>query len=179
MKTFLPLLAAALFSTSLAVAAEKSIPLPNPGFEEKTASWINTSDQGMSVAVPEAARSGQLGLRVTDSSDTLGSSLASKRFPVTPGKAYEVRFQGRMVKGQGIAVYLRFNDAAGKALNSQELKNQVNVVLQRGDTQWKPFSAKGTAPATATQVDIWIHSFNKSTVTADFDDFELVELGSN
>lgn len=179
MKSLLPLLPLVLFTASATLGAEKVLALPNAGFEEKTASWINTNDHGMSVAVPEAARSGKLGLRVTDTSDTLGSSLASKRFPVSPGKAYEVRFQGRMVKGQGIGVYLRFNDAKGKALNSQELKNQVNVVLQRGDTQWKQFSAKGTAPAPATQVDIWIHSFNKNSVTADFDDFVLVELDSN
>jgi hypothetical protein len=178
MKSFLPLLPLVLFTAATALAAEKAIALPNAGFEEKTASWINTSDHGMSVAVPEAARSGSLGLRVTDTSDTLGSSLASKRFPVTPGKTYQVRFQGRIVKGEGIAVYLRFNDAAGKALNSPELKNQINVAVRRADTQWKQFSAKGTAPATATQVDIWIHSFNKNSVTADFDDFELVELGS-
>lgn len=89
MKTLLAGFALSLLATS-ASAAEKVIALPNAGFEEKTASWNATGDQGMSVAIPEAAHSGKLGLRVTDDSKTLGSSLAAPRFPVTPGKAYEV-----------------------------------------------------------------------------------------
>lgn len=176
MKIPLSGLAFALLTAAAAPAAEKILPLPNPGFEEKITGWNATNDHGMSVALPAAARGGQLGLRVTDESDTLGSSLAAPRFPAKPGQAFEVRFQGRIVKGEGIAVYLRFYDAKGAFLNTPELKNQINVAIRRGDTEWKAFAKKGVAPAGAVSVEVWIHSFSKNVVTADFDDFVLVEV---
>ena len=175
MKLTVPCFALALVAVPAGQAAERIIPLPNPGFEERTTLWNNTNDNGMSAAVPEAAQSGKLGLRVTDESDTLGSSLAAQRFPATPGKTYEVRFQGRIIKGEGVAVYLRFYDAKGGYLNTPELKNQINVSVRRGDTQWKQLAKKGVAPAGAIQVEVWVHSFSKNVVTADFDDFVLVE----
>lgn len=171
-------LVVALLATTAAFAAEKTLPVPNPGFEEKLAGWNAANDNAMSAAIPEAARSGKLGLRVTDASDTLGSSLAAKRFPATPGRTYEVRFQGRIVKGEGIAVYLRFYDAKGAFLNRPELKNQINVPVRRGDTEWKAFTKQGVAPAGAVEVEVWVHSFTKNVVTADFDDFVLLEHGA-
>ena len=175
MKTF-PRLALMLpLVTSAAFAAESVLTLANAGFEEGLAGWNTSGDNGMSAAVPEAARSGKLGLRVTDASGTLGSSVASKRFPAVAGRTYEVRFQGRSVKGEGIAVYLRFYDAKGEFLTRPELKNQINVPIRRGDTAWKAFSKEGVAPAGSVQVEVWIHSFTKNVVTADFDDLVLVE----
>lgn len=173
---FLLLSLSLLPAISASAAAEKILPLPNAGFEDKLASWNNANDHGMSAAIPEAARSGKLGLRVTDTSDSLGSSLAAKRFPATPGRSFEVRFQGRIVKGEGIAVYLRFYNAKGEFLNRPELKNQINVAVRRTDTEWKEFAKRGVAPAGAVQVEVWVHSFTKNVVTADFDDFVLVEL---
>lgn len=167
-----------LVLSALGWAAETVITVPNSGFEQKGEGWKADQDNGMSTFVAEAAHTGKLGLRVTDASATLGSSLASARFPASAGKSYEVRFFGRNVKGQGIAVYLKFYDAAGKLLNTPELKNQVNVAVRRTDTEWKQFSVAGAAPATATQVEIWVHSFSKNEVTADFDDFVLVQRDS-
>mgnify|MGYP003872137103 FL=1 len=89
-----------------------------------------------------------------------------------------MRFQARAVKGEGIAVYLRFFDAKGAFLTRPELKNQINVPVRRGDTEWKAFSKEGVAPAGSVQVEVWIHSFTKNVVTADFDDLVLVEKGS-
>jgi hypothetical protein len=175
MKLLLPALSL-LVVIPAALAAEKALSLPNAGFEDGLASWNNANDHGMSVALPGAARTGKLGLRVTDTSDTLGSSLAAKRFPATPGKSYEVRFQARIVQGEGIAVYVRFYNAKGEFLNRPELKNQINVAVRRNDTTWKEFTKRGVAPAGAVQVEVWVHSFTKNVVTADFDDFTLVEL---
>jgi hypothetical protein len=176
MKNIRTILFFSLLPAGAAVAAETALPLANAGFEERLTGWNNANDNGMSAAVPEAARGGKLGLRVTDTSDTLGSSLAAKRFPTTPGKTYEIRFQGRIVQGEGIAVYLRFYDAKGAYLNTPELKNQINVPVRRTDTEWKQFSKKGVAPAGAVQGEVWIHSFTKNVVTADFDDFVLVAI---
>jgi hypothetical protein len=176
MKTLVSGFSLSLVLAAAVAAAEKVIALPNAGFEEKTASWNATNDHGMSAAVPEAAHSGKLGLRVTDESGSLGSSLAAQRFPATPGKNYEVRFHARLVKGEGIAVYLRFYNAKGEFLNTPALKNQINVAIRRDAADWKAFAKKGVAPAGATQVEVWVHSFTDKTVTADFDDFVLVEL---
>jgi hypothetical protein len=179
MKTPTCLVASFLFVlSSVGFAADTVITVPNSGFEQKGESWKADQDNGMSTFIAEAAHTGKLGLRVSDASATLGSSLTSPRFPASAGKTYEVRFYGRNVKGAGIAVYLKFYDAAGKLLNTPELKNQVNVPVRRTDTDWKQFSLAGAAPATATQVEIWIHSFTKNEVTADFDDFVLVQRDS-
>jgi hypothetical protein len=179
MKTSVSIFASLFLAlSSLGSAAESVIAVPNAGFEQKGEGWKAEQDNGMSAFVPEAAHTGKLGLRVTDASASLGSNLMSPRFPATAGKSYEVRFYGRNVKGQGIAVYLKFYDAAGKLLNTPELKNQITAAVKRNDTEWKQFSVAGVAPATATQVEIWVHSFIKNEVTADFDDFVLVQRDS-
>jgi len=175
-----PKLAVLAFSLSLAapLAAQtgQALPLANGGFEEELKGWSANADGGMSIASAAAARTGKLGLRVTDGKDSAGSSLGSNRLPAVVGKTYEVRFQGRVVAGAGIGVYLRFFDAKGAVLNTQEKKNQNLVALGRTHTDWQAHSVKGTAPEGATQVEVWIHSYNKNTVTADFDDVALFEL---
>ncbi len=93
--------------------AEKPLALANGDFEQQLTGWTATNDNGMSAVVAEAAHTGKLGLRVTDASDTLGSSLAAAKFPATPGKTYEVRFASRVIKGNSVGVYLRFYDAKG------------------------------------------------------------------
>lgn len=172
------LLIASLLSLGLAATAraEKAVPLANGGFEQKLIGWSHSGDNAMSVPVAEAARTGKLGLRVTDASDTLGSSVATKRLPAVAGKTYEVRFAGRVVSGSGIGVYVRFFDAKGKPLNSQAKKNEIIATLNKNDTEWKDRSAKGVAPADTALVEVWIHSFSKNLVTADFDDVTLIEL---
>ncbi len=176
-----PKLAVLAFSLSalaapLAAQTGKALPLANGGFEEELKGWSANSDGGMSVASAAAARSGKLGLRVTDAKDSAGSSLGSTRLPAVAGKTYEVRFQGRVVEGAGIGVYLRFIDAKGASLNSQQKKNEHIVALGRNHTAWQAHSVKGTAPEGTAKVEVWIHSYNKNTVTADFDDVALFEL---
>ncbi len=156
--------------------AEKILPLANGDFEAQLTGWNAANDNGMSAVSAEAARAGKAGLRVTDASDSLGSSVASKRFPATPGKTYEARFAGRVVSGAGIAVYVRFYDAKGVGLNTQEKKNQNLKALGARDLEWADHSVKGVAPEGAAQVEVWIHSYSKNKVTADFDNVVLAEL---
>jgi hypothetical protein len=165
-----------VFSLAATARAEKPIAIANGGFEEQLTGWDVTRDNGMSVATAEAARKGKFGLRVTDKSDTLGSSLGTKQIPVTPGKAYEARFSARLVSGQGIAVYIRFFNAKGEVLNTLEKKNQNSVGITRAAKEWTDFSVKGVAPADAAKVDVWVHSFLKNVVTADFDEISFFEL---
>ncbi len=164
------------FCVATPARAEKPLALANGDFEAQLTEWNAATDHGMSVVSAEAARSGKAGLRVTDASETLGSSLASKRFPATAGKTYEARFAGRVVSGAGIAVYVRFYDAKGAGLNTQEKKNQNLKALGARDRDWADHSVKGTAPEGATQVEVWIHSYSKNKVTADFDNVVFVEL---
>ncbi|MCX6956712.1 MAG: carbohydrate binding domain-containing protein [Verrucomicrobia bacterium] len=161
------------FST---VRAEKPLALANGDFEQQLTGWKAEGDNGMSAAVPEAAHTGKLGLRVTDTSDTLGSSLAAAKFPAVPGKTYEVRFASRIIKGNFVGVYLRFYDAKGGYLNTPEKQNQNILRMTTKDTEWKDRVLKGVAPEGAVQVEVWVHSFTKGQVTADFDGFSLVEL---
>jgi hypothetical protein len=159
-----------------ALRAETPLVLVNGDFEQQLTGWSATGDNGMSAVVAEAAHTGKLGLRVTDASDTLGSSLAAAKFPATAGKTYEVRFASRLIKGNAIGVYVRFYDAKGDFLNTPEKKNQNILRMTVRDTEWKDRSLKAVAPEGSVQVEVWIHSFTKGQVTADFDGFSLVEL---
>jgi hypothetical protein len=173
-----PLLLAALvlLSSASVARAETPLALANGDFEQQLTGWNATGDNGMSAAVAEAAHTGKLGLRVTDTSDTLGSSLAAAKFPATPGKTYEVRFASRVIKGNYVGVYLRFYDAKGGYLNTPEKKNQNILRMTTKDTEWKDRTLKGVAPEGAVQVEVWVHSFTKGQVTADFDGFTFFEL---
>ncbi len=159
-----------------AARAEKPLALVNGDFEQQLTGWSATGDNGMSAAVAVAAHSGKLGLRVTDASDTLGSSVATAKFPAVAGKTYAVRFASRVITGNAIGVYLRFYDAKGGYLNTPEKKNQNILRMTTKDTAWKDHVLKGVAPAGTVQVEVWVHSFTKGQVTADFDGFSLVEL---
>lgn len=163
-------------ASGAAARAEKVLPLPNGDFEAQLSDWNAANDHGMSAVAADAARAGKAGLRVTDTSDTLGSSLASKRFPSSSGKIYEVRFSGRLISGSGIAVYLRFYDVKGGFLNTPEKKNQNLKALGAGDRDWANHALRGIAPEGATQVEVWIHSYSRNKVTAEFDNVVLVEL---
>ena len=163
-------------ASASSVRAEKPLALANGDFEQQLTGWTATGDNGMSAVVAEAAHSGKFGLRVTDASDTLGSSLAAAKFPATAGKTYEVRFASRVIKGNALGVYVRFYNAKGEFLNTPEKKNQNIFRMAAKDTEWKQNSLKGVAPEGAVQVEVWIHSFTKGQVTADFDGFTLVEL---
>lgn len=161
--------------SSVAFADEK-LDLSNPGFEDGLSSWDSSHDNDMSRAVADAAHNGRFGLRVQDRSDTLGSSLISAPLPVISGKRYSVRFWGRILEGEGLAVYLIFFDAQGGYLNKQELGNENLTMIPKTATDWTQFSVDGAAPDNAFSLKVWIHSFTKSIVVADVDDFTVLEL---
>ena len=162
------------------VRAEQSLDPENPGFERGLDGWDLADDGGMSKAVPDAAHDGQYGLRVADASATAGSSLASAKFKVVPGKSYQARFWARMVAGDGIGVYLQFFDAAGHSFaSSKEMEAKYDLVpfvLSAKQKEWKEFLISKVAPEGAVEGRIWVHSFLSATVTADFDGFHLSEL---
>ena len=163
------------------VVAADALTLSNPGFENQLTDWDSQEDNGMSKVIAEAAHAGKFGLRVTDDSDTAGSSVISRRIPVTEGKTYQVQFFARVLSGEGIGVYLRFLKADGKpiVLTSDEEKtaDQKPVVqVDKNQLSWLQFTGKKTAPNEAATAVIFIHSYSKHKVTADFDDFAVAEV---
>ncbi|RRJ96100.1 endopolygalacturonase [Opitutaceae bacterium TAV4] len=147
------------------------LPLPNPGFESGLIDWIVNEDKApMSTAHPDAARTGERGLRVIDESEKEGSSVATRRLPVEPGRAYRLAVHARIVSGGGMAVYLRFFDAKGKHLNPWP-KATDNAAIQ--SPNWREYTVTAAPPEGAIVLDAWIHSYGGSKVVADFDDVSI------
>jgi hypothetical protein len=163
--------------TLLTFAAQAAnVALPDPGFEEGDAHW-HTADKGMSKIVPEAARSGKLGLRVVDTSDRNGSDCHSDPLPATPGKTYALFFWARALANVGsVGVYLQFFDAAGHNLNTSDRNNENILVTPEGPAEWKALTLYGKAPQGAATLAVWIHAFDSAQGQADLDDFSAEEL---
>ncbi|MDY7229321.1 carbohydrate binding domain-containing protein [Hyalangium rubrum] len=142
--------------------------LGNGGFESSLTSWDTSGDNGMSQASTSAKYSGTYGLRVTDSSATLGSSLRSARLTAQAGWTYQVRFWARQLSGTGVAIHLRFLDSAQQEL-SQSLKSLP------AQAEWREYTVRADAPANTASVEVWIRSGDTSQVTADFDDLLFSE----
>lgn len=169
------LIAIALFGICTLVLAEdapKNL-LSNGSFEEQAKDWVLTADNDMSKVVADAAKTGKLGLRVTDESDTLGSSAGSQKIASAAGKSYKLTCQARVVSGNGIGLYLQFSDKDGKQLLRQELNNQATEPIKGAD--WAEYTVTAKAPENAAFVRAWIHSYTKNKVVADVDDVVLVE----
>jgi peptidoglycan/xylan/chitin deacetylase (PgdA/CDA1 family) len=164
-----------LLCVSLCAARAASV-LPNAGFEEGLAGWV-TRD-AMAKALPEAAHSGKLGLRIVDADTVKGSDFTSAKLPVTEGQAITLTFFAR-AQGDFSGVYLWFHDAAGKAVKNDALKytgGMPSVGVKKGTGDWTPYTIKATVPSGAVMVSVWVHSWGSATGTADFDDFEISGL---
>jgi hypothetical protein len=162
-----------LLASASAVVAEHGpglLPQPNPGFEDGLLGWIVNEDVPMSTVHPQAARTGERGLRVIDESTTAGSSVASQRFPVEPGLAYRLTISARRVSGDGVGVFLRFFDADGRHLNAWPRYNDQVTIR---NTLWREHSIIAAPPEGAVTVDGWIRAFQGSVSVSDFDDFRL------
>jgi len=183
-KTFLKTLIAAvaplaaagtLHALPLDPDEEKPVALANSGFESGLTDWDTTSDPGMSLATPEAAYRGTVGLRVQDTNEESGSSLHSAHLDAAPGHTYQLRFWARAVQAEGVAIYLRFFSADQRLLTSAELANEHLFMIPGTTTSFRQFVLEAVAPEGTATVRVWIHSFNKSQATADFDDISLFE----
>lgn len=172
------LLAMCLFSAiNLDAQPNRRGALTNPGFEDGLLGWTREeSPLIMSKVVDTAAHSGLMGLRIQDSSARVGSSLASARGFVRSGETVVVSFYGRLIEGDGIAVYLRFFDASGKYLNPAPVHHDL---IEISSLKWTLLAVEAVAPVGATKFDVWIHSYNGKIVTAEVDDFEVDIFTSN
>lgn len=153
--------------------------LPNPGFEEDLAGW--KSRDAMSSAIAEAAKSGAKGLRIVDRDTSKGSDLLGARLPVRAGQSLTLTFEAR-ADADFLGVYLRFEDAAGKVVKDPALRytdGMPAIGVKKGDGSWAPYSLGAVVPQGATAVAIWVHSWGKSTGSADLDNFALAGLDAD
>lgn len=163
------------FVLSILAASLQAQEVANPGFELELTDWTTRSDREMSATTEEAARSGKVGLRVTDEDTGGGSSLFSLPVEVTPGTKYELSAWARGVSGTGgVGLYLRF-------VNEQErpVAKDKAAVMPAENKEWKRYSVTDTAPEKAVMAQIWIHSFNQDTPVVDIDDIELKAVPAN
>lgn len=144
----------------------------NGDFEQGLTDWSLREDRGMSEAVAEAARSGALGLRITDQNPAKGSSAESLPVEAIPGTTYAVSFWARTISGAGeVQVAMRFFDEKRKSLQ----KKPKSVTIKPSG-QWQQFTVQSKAPEGSVAFVIWIHSLNADVVTLDLDDFTVREV---
>lgn len=167
------LVAASLTASS--VWAETELPLADPGFEQKGEGWTGVVPEFARLTA-EAAHTGEIGLRIEDKSTQQGSSVRSAPIAIEPGESYAVRFWGRAVAHAGVAVYVDLWNAAGTMITTQDRKNQIVYTVPGDQTSWKQFTIAIRAPEDAARLTLWIHSFNGSVASADFDDFSVSRL---
>ena len=170
-----PVLLAAMFAVG--VARAEPVALLNPGFEDGQTGW-RFKDNGISLVLGEAARSGKSGLRINDESPDDGSDLACARFVTEPGKKVTASFWARFVEGEGVGVYLRFYKGDGTCLNSRELENEIIKVIPAETRDWQKFELSANVPEEAIEGEIWIRSWSHAIVKAEFDDFGLEQVGA-
>lgn len=169
------LAAASLFAIVIfgfAVLPSHAIEIANPGFEQELSEWVLTRDYGMTAVLPEAARTGRYGLRVTDKDPKTGSSAISLETSAEPGTKYKLSGWGRGVDGSGgVGLYLRFLDGRGKAIGKPKA-----VIIPSDIREWKQYTLEDVAPEGAIALDVWIHSLAADTPVVDIDDLELTTV---
>jgi hypothetical protein len=144
----------------------------NGDFESGAEGW-KSKDNGMSQLSPEAAHSGSVGLRVTDDDAEKGSNFASTPVPATPRKSYELTFWGRLMSGKDAAVHIQFFDKDKNQITKLDLGNDIKIRV-KGE-KWQEYTLKGTAPADAATVRVWVHTSMLGKAIVDVDDVVLVE----
>ncbi|CAN5343267.1 hypothetical protein BH09VER1_BH09VER1_27700 [soil metagenome] len=155
--------------------AEDPLPLVNPGFENAATGWNSSKEDAaasISQVSPEAAHSGDAGLRVTQADGGPGSWIQGSKVPVEAGKNYRVEFWARCVQDSGIGVWVQFYDAQGKNLTPTNPALWAVQVPQSVRT-WAQNHLIVQAPAGASQMTLAVHSYSKRSCLADFDDFSV------
>jgi hypothetical protein len=146
------------------------VPLPEAGFEEGGARWDLSAAAGTAQITKEAAHSGNLGLRIASEKDDTGAFVAGPRVPVERGLSYRLTWQGRVVRGGGTNIYLRFLDADGREVQRDE--GRVNN--EKGGA-WVPGKVDAVPPAEAAFVEVMVQrpGFRVFPYTVDIDDLAL------
>lgn len=134
---------------------------------------------GRAEVLEEAAYRGNYGLRMIDEEQGGRVEVRSRnRLPAQPDTTYELSFYARMLEGAGIHVSMRFHDEEGNRIN-QELHDPDHTWMQLFEeeaTEWQPYRFQTVSPPGSAEILVMIRSNDGSIVTAEFDQFELIEL---
>ncbi|NUQ01223.1 MAG: heparinase II/III family protein, partial [Armatimonadetes bacterium] len=167
---------ARIVATITAVAPETGGPmLRNGGFEDQTLGWELPANSQGSITEEQAA-SGRYSLKITDDTTTAGSNVSSVRVRLPAAGPYLLRGKVRFVSGDGLGLYIRYWSAEGESLNPGDARGNIPAIgtLSGAPGSWKSFELPFTPPAGTARIQLWIHSFNASQVTAYLDDLEVV-----
>ncbi|MFA6288959.1 MAG: heparinase II/III family protein [Opitutaceae bacterium] len=166
-----------LCAAGVRAADPAALPLLNAGFEEGATDWTASAEDKaakLSAVVPEAARTGKAGLRVTQADGGPGSWLQSSRTPVESGKSYQLKFWARTLKTSGVGVWVQFFDD-----ERHEVKGatpNLAVQVQQDSPEWSSYQLDLLVPAGATSMTLAVHCYSKRPTLADFDDFTLTPI---
>jgi hypothetical protein len=148
--------------------------LRNGGFELRSWCWdLPARSQG--EITDELAASGNYSLKISDPSNSAGSNINSARIPVAGAGKYVLRGKVHHVSGSGIGMYIMTYDAAGQRLNPVDDRGNIAGIgtLAGEPGQWESFALEFETPAEATEMHLWIHSYNAAQVEAYLDDLEI------
>ena len=135
---------AVLLSLCLAAVAQEGaklkqgpLPLANPGFEERGSGWSQPSLQTSGISfIEEAAKSGKLGLRVTDMEEAGDVTLRAEPIAIAPDSKLRVGFAGRSVDGgRGFNLFVRFLDSNKVPIQLPEGK-RFHFMLTEEHREW-------------------------------------------
>lgn len=158
-----------MFVAASGVRAQSN-PLPDAGFEGGAEAW--SIHDSVSKIIPDAARTGQAGLRVGQEEYFAGgASVHSAQFAVQPGQTVTMSFWAR-ANQTNMGVYFMFFDEAGKMTGQA-----INCPVTHKDGQWHQYTKSAKAPAGAKTVDLWVHTYSGAKGIVDLDDFEIGGLG--
>lgn len=156
------------FVPAPAAAAEQSIPLTNPGFEEPAADgvvpgWSQTYGRGGVAVSMEAARTGEHSLKIVDP-DSANYGFESNRIAAEPGQFYTA--SGYVRSSSSGSLYLQFHDKSGTRIGHRSVSG--------GSSEgWTAITASLESPPGTASVSILLYSGLANTGESFFDDVSL------
>lgn len=154
--------------------SQEAAAIPNPGFEEGTQNWVTSKEDAaasLSQVVPDAAHTGQSGLRVKQEATGPGSWIQSSKIPIEAGKNYQLDFWARCNDTSGIGVFLQYYNSDGKNI---PLSAQQLLQISASTKEWTEYRMDLKPPEGTASFTLAIHAFSKQPCNADFDDFSVV-----
>ena len=174
-----PLVFGALFVTAHADNAPVSILTTNPGFEAGLDGWsLKDTDAAakLSQALPEAAHTGAMGLRVQQKAGQSGQWIASAPMVVVPQQKYRISFWVRTLADSHAAVSIKFRGADGSSFIDTAKPPANMLQITGGIYDWTEVQFDVQAPTGAVGAILAVHAYNSAECDADFDDFSVVPV---
>ncbi|GHC03607.1 carbohydrate binding domain-containing protein [Cerasicoccus arenae] len=156
--------------------AQATLDFSNAGFEDNLTGWYASPEDkslGLSQPLPEAAHSGEIGLRVTQQG-TAGSWLQSPRVTIQPNQDYRLSFWARILDTSGIGVWVQFYGDDGRVI--KPAGGDLSLQLPPKPSDWSKHTLDFHPPTGATAMTVAVHGYSKHKVKADFDDFSITPV---